>query len=312
MTRITNFGRKRTYLEATSSSNLQDDPLAPAEDVSSNGPAAEIDGDTAPPKKKRKRTKLSMRDGNTGVKAAEAALEREKKILEAEARAASGESPAPLTKSAKKRLRESGKKVKSLQESAPALSASEWRRQKRIDEKFKATTCYACRQRGHAAKDCPNAEKLPSEDGQKAHLVGICYRCGSTKHTLSRCKKPVDQSDPLPFASCFVCNGKGHLASSCPQNKAKGVYPDGGCCKLCGDTSHLARDCGLRKRDVVETTTILGTGTAAGADEDDFHSFKRQKTEVNRIVEREERQSGNRSMTKSGGSELPVKKVVYF
>jgi len=76
----------------------------------------------------------------------------------------------------------------------------------------------------------------------------LIFRCGSTRHTLSRCKKPEDPLNPLPFASCFVCSGKGHLASSCPQNKDKGVYPDGGCCKLCGETSHLAKNCDLRKK----------------------------------------------------------------
>ncbi|KAG6853775.1 hypothetical protein C0991_001486 [Blastosporella zonata] len=173
MTRITNFGRKRTYLEASSNDQDDQENISAGAEASGNGPATETDADiAAPPKKKRKRTKPSMRDGNTGVKAAEAALEREKKILEAEARAASGET-APLTKSAKKRLRECGKKEKALK--APPIPPSEWRRQKRIDEKLVATTCYACRKTGHAAKDCPEAAKLPSEDGEKAKATGICY-----------------------------------------------------------------------------------------------------------------------------------------
>lgn len=75
----------------------------------------------------------------------------------------------------------------------------------------------------------------------------LVHRCGSNKHSLSRCKKPEDPGNRFPFASCFVCSGKGHLAGSCPQNKEKGVYPNGGCCKLCGETTHLAKDCALRK-----------------------------------------------------------------
>ena len=132
------------------------------------------------------------------------------------------------------------------------------------------TTCFACREKGHRAADCPLTANHSGSGGReesRKKVVGICYRyvytcmfssilssistwqmprCGSTKHTLARCKKTHDECNPLPFACCFICSGKGHLASSCPQNKGKGIYPNGGCCKLCGDTTHLARNCGLR------------------------------------------------------------------
>ena len=160
------------------------------------------------------------------------------------------------------------------------ISYSEARRQKRIDQKLAETTCFACREKGHAAKDCPTVQKsTEDDDGEEekteTKVVGICYRwnllsqlsmgrinqtngtwyrCGSKKHNLSRCKKPSDPTNPYPYASCFVCQGKGHLASACPQNKSKGVYPNGGSCKLCGDTSHLAKDCSIRQKGEFDIT----------------------------------------------------------
>ncbi|KAF5385982.1 hypothetical protein D9615_002626 [Tricholomella constricta] len=118
MTRITSFGRKRTHLEAGFSNNPPDGPeKIITADTTSDGSKVEGSGETtAPPKKKRKRTKPSMRDGNTGVKAADAAAERERKKAEAEearAQAAAGEGgDAPLSKSAKKKKRDKDRKEK--------------------------------------------------------------------------------------------------------------------------------------------------------------------------------------------------------
>jgi zinc finger CCHC domain-containing protein 9 len=140
---------------------------------------------------------------------------------------------------------------------ADRATSTQARRLKRIAERHAHTTCFACREVGHSAQDCPTVTR-PEDDGDEggttktgttaAAVVGICYRCGSRKHNLARCRKPpVRPDDPLPFASCFVCSGRGHLAGSCPKNNGKGVYPNGGSCKLCGETTHLARDCTLRK-----------------------------------------------------------------
>ncbi|KAF7294889.1 hypothetical protein MIND_01026800 [Mycena indigotica] len=160
-------------------------------------------------------------------------------------------------------------------------ASSEKRRLNRIQERKANTTCFACREKGHDARECPQSKGKP--------IVGICYRCGSSRHTLARCKKKVDPQNPLPFASCFVCDTKGHLASTCPDNVAKGIYPNGGCCKLCRETSHLAKDCPLRQQDSSKDAVVFGSGRDAGADEDDFHILKRHKNEVDRDEKNEER-----------------------
>jgi len=66
---------------------------------------------------------------------------------------------------------------------------------------------------------------------------------------------------------------------------------------------------------------VLGVGREAGADEDDFHIFKRQTTEMDRGEKREQQQKRllrngadtQTSIVKSVGNESkPTKKVVYF
>ena len=161
--------------------------------------------------------------------------------------------------------------------------------------------------------------------------MGICYRCGSRKHRLSACReKAPDPSNPLPFASCFVCSGNGHLSSQCPENKEKGVYPNGGCCKLCGETDHLARNCKLRNRGTIDTScaflvagtdlrsiqavagnaTFFGTGVEAGADEDDFHMFKRKSAEV--VKEQKTAEGIHKSRLESPSKPQKKKRVVNF
>lgn len=121
-----------------------------------------------------------------------------------------------------------------------------------------------------------------------------CYRCGSTEHNLSKCRRPAPKVGPqLPFASCFVCQAKGHIASQCPQNAGKGIYPNGGCCKLCRSVEHLARDCDLNRKSTADfSNAAVGMGVGAepgpghkrkrpaGADEDDFHALSRARIEV--------------------------------
>ena len=281
MTRVTNLGRKRTHVEATFNYNEAD--LGDSDVVSSvvrdigesstapantEGTEAAEDGhgaDGQPPKKKRKRGPRK----NAATKAA--------------ARIADGDEGGG--EGAERKLKEtpnkSGKKGKGKSRtlqgpfylSNPHMfpvhgfpdrrEASDGRRRRRMAERNANTTCFACREKGHAVQDCPKIAdgsiKPPeNQSGFSATgVVGICYRCGSRKHRLSACREKVsDPSNPLPFASCFVCSGNGHLASQCPKNKEKGVYPNGGSCKLCGETDHLARNCKLRDKGAIERALL--------------------------------------------------------
>lgn len=233
---------------------------------------------------------------------------------------------------------------------------NEERREKRAEERAASTRCFACRGMGHAARDCTmglNAAgtALEGEEGQQGasgsaatlgdeaaataaraaenkaanltgkETVGICFRCGSTQHILSRCRRPTPRTGPtLPFATCFVCGQKGHLSSTCSQNAGKGVYPNGGCCKLCQSVEHLAKDCPLRRSEATQASNATmwggqgsGWAGARGGDDDDFHAFARKKAEV----EREEKLGGGGAAAGGGhGAKAPGaaprKKVVSF
>ncbi|KAL5507580.1 hypothetical protein ACEPAH_7036 [Sanghuangporus vaninii] len=276
MTRYTNLGRKRSFLEA----GFSDDKIErTVDDVTDDNVLANVDEKpeshpSQAPAKKQKRSKekkpkeierpSDKQEGKDNNELAEDAEEKEESQLV-------------------KQAYSKGSREKNRKQEAIKAARSEQRRIQRKQEKLANTTCFACRKKGHAAKDCPKVKSGEISDnrtGKSNTITGICYRCGSSKHTLSRCKKPENPDNPLPYASCYVCSGKGHLASSCPKNKEKGVYPNGGCCKLCGETSHLAKNCPTRKQANDSNTLLVGTGMNASPDEDDFHSFKRVDAEI--------------------------------
>lgn len=62
--------------------------------------------------------------------------------------------------------------------------ATEKRRLERIQERKDQTMCFACREMGHSAKECPNTTFAPEQlltleaerDKSGKQMVGICYR----------------------------------------------------------------------------------------------------------------------------------------
>ncbi|KZT58856.1 hypothetical protein CALCODRAFT_494304 [Calocera cornea HHB12733] len=195
--------------------------------------------------------------------------------------------PAPASRKQKAKPKKTFERKKFERDAKARALASEQRRLARIADRQSDTVCFACRQTGHAIRDCPNASSTASGGETtrpgKVALKGetLCYRCGSTGHTLARCRKPALAGGELPFAKCFVCGGTGHLAGQCGQNE-RGVYPRGGSCKLCGEVTHLAKDCPLNTRDSQGDTLVLGMTTDGGGDEDDFHVLKRRKAEIDK------------------------------
>ena len=117
MTRVTNFGLKRTYLEAGFSNDetpSKEALIVPEGEESSTGihdpkPSSEA----APPKKKRKRTPKSKRDGNLTKNAAESKGEEGKKGDTGDVTVESGTTVPATGKSAKRNKRNKERRSKS-------------------------------------------------------------------------------------------------------------------------------------------------------------------------------------------------------
>ncbi|KGL72290.1 Zinc finger CCHC domain-containing protein 9, partial [Tinamus guttatus] len=149
----------------------------------------------------------------------------------------------------------------------------EGRRLRRREAKKNAMVCFHCREPGHGIADCPAV--LESQDMG----TGICYRCGSTEHEITKCKAKVDPAvGPFPYAKCFICGEMGHLSRSCPDNP-KGLYAEGGCCRLCGSVEHFRKDCPENQNSDHVTLGRWTSGMSADSEEI-IETPKLQKTKV--------------------------------
>lgn len=219
MTRYTNLGRKRTYVEAGFNYRDEDQlstQTAGASTSSASGPRLECNppekqledsGDTitaSSPKRKRKRSKKRNESGDANEErttadgqAGETSDDPEKEI-KAAVKSAKIQKANSRLKDKKKAKRAKGAfsdrravwpisifLVFHLADAADRAAASEKRRLKRIAERHANTVCFVCRQNGHAAVMCPNNTKNDSEDTGAGAQVGICYRCLSRLYLLT-------------------------------------------------------------------------------------------------------------------------------
>ncbi|KAF9241848.1 hypothetical protein BU15DRAFT_73187 [Melanogaster broomeanus] len=271
MTRITNFGRKRNYVEAGfasepfSTSNQH--PTCEPKSVNDVSPSTQ--GDSTPAKKKRKRTKKPK-----------AVVDDERQPGDSKpagetSGGGKGEGPSSIPKQANKTNKDRRPRVSVAVKGF--AKRTEQRRLKRATGREADTVCFACREKGHAARDCPNAAgEGGHENGQKNmnKVVGMCYRCGSTKHTLSRCKNPEDLHNPSPSPHVSCVLEKVISLHHAHKTKKKG---------------YILME-GVKDNSGTAAGTVFGTGNGAGADEDDFHTFKRKNAEVSKGEKEEERQ----------------------
>jgi len=260
MTRVTNFGIKRKYLEAGFDNDkpqpeaVEVQPPAASESALSSvtgppakkqkeekkgkkkeGSAAPSEGSADPgqPKRPRKRHRSKKGKGPLGYSQALKGQEKAKEKTDADVGVDVKEKLAGWKKKAE------GGKGRPLEDQSKALARSrigallaqfpshskltsrilddprEARRLKRREEKRQSTTCFACREKGHAAKDCPKTSELakgvvatdptdleedetmdsdaPQQKQVKAGpVVGICYRSVRPIHHSSASQQHAD------------------------------------------------------------------------------------------------------------------------
>jgi zinc finger CCHC domain-containing protein 9 len=144
---------------------------------------------------------------------------------------------------------------------------TEDRRQGRVQDRNSNTTCFACRAKGHAAKDCPNVllaaantdlgheevEEQPSGDsrglkrkkGKKgADLAGSSGRC---YRQVSKVPYIALTDFDVP-ASLLRCDSSEHPLSRCPKPPSVGLpYAH---CFICLEKGHLASKCPSNSRGI--------------------------------------------------------------
>lgn len=197
MTRVTDFGRKRKYLEA----GFASEPTSTSNEkpVSGSKTADQDQGDSALPKKKRKDTKEQKTGGIEQVPDG---------ISPGGAVDVGGKEKDASIRQKKAKMTKKRGGAKSVHHVIPLRNAhcpwlgiaisgykkrTEQRRLGRISDRLAETVCFACREKGHAAKDCPTAVGGDGDSQKNANtIVGICYRFVSSFPELSLTQRYAD------------------------------------------------------------------------------------------------------------------------
>ena len=159
MTRVTNFGIKRTYVQAGFSSDGAAEP--DTREGGDEGEATRNSEQEGLPKKRRRNRKRKLNKVDGAPTTTTTSNTEEGKH---------GKTQAPNPKNGSFKSRSSAKVG-----NARRQVSSESRRMKRIRERMADTTCFVCREKGHTAKECHTAAKTGMEEAG-ASVVGICYR----------------------------------------------------------------------------------------------------------------------------------------
>ncbi|KAL7424131.1 hypothetical protein Q5752_001716 [Cryptotrichosporon argae] len=158
------------------------------------------------------------------------------------------------------------------------------RREARIADKQASTTCFACRQRGHAARDCPNVleaamgahgsaamlevggvveavqREAESEAGEAGGAEaggetggedGVKGKKGKGKKDRGKVKaKEGANGGEVTGGKCYRCNSASHALSRCPKRIDPADPTPFATCFVCLERGHLSAACPANPRGV--------------------------------------------------------------
>lgn len=179
MTRVTDFGRKRTYLKAGFGGDDGHETDGGDDGKVEEGATFTGNGESAKPSKKpRKRRRKGKDTTETGEGEGEGETKESSNLFKTSSREKSGGGSLSNFKGKGNYLC-----TARIQFFTHLFTAarSEKRRLKRIKELRADTTCLACRKKGHLAKECPEAATALERDNKTGSAtvkdtLGICYR----------------------------------------------------------------------------------------------------------------------------------------